>query len=89
MKIRIDTTGGFNYDKHNNSEKYKRYINILSNYCLETKLKEEWENYYNYYIQINTLQDLIDLREMLGEDIIIQKYKDDGILLEIYDDYRE
>lgn len=63
--------------------------------------RHEWGNKYKmvqtkaWFIELNTLEDLLNFKEEVGEDIIISDdfYKDNNIgvkySIEIYDNYRE
>lgn len=46
-----------------------------------------------YVIELNDLQDLLKLKEICGEELIIRNvppyYNDDLLTIEIYNDYRE
>lgn len=76
-------------------------MNIYSSSCFLggiTKKQEERLKNYNItkeeddiYIEINTLEELLDAARLLDEDLIIgfNKYKNNEVKLEIYDDYRE
>ena len=51
------------------------------------------EDKWNYYIEINTLEELIELYKLVNKDIIIEKdtfeKSEDNINITIYDDYIE
>lgn len=62
--------------------------------CDKAFIKEFERRGKDWFIELNTLEDLLNLKEEVGEPVIIDDFwKDDNIgvkySIEIYDDYRE
>ena len=83
MKFKIECTSGY----------LEKYASILEKYNLEQKriikknpyIQNEILSDLFYFIEINTLEELIDLRKKIDQEIILSE--DDE--LEIYDSWRE
>lgn len=68
----------------------KAFIKEFERYMGANKIQDK-----DWFIELNTLEDLLNLKEEIGENIIISDYLfrynniDVEYSIEIYDDYRE
>lgn len=59
--------------------------------CIPIKLYSEWGTKEAWGIEINSIEELMKFKEIVGEEIVIRTSEQDNKtpLIEIYDDYRE
>lgn len=84
--------------KSTNGYKTKSYVDLLKNQGFTINLKETKRDFdddlliekiiYDYFIEINTIEEILKINEYLKHEIIFGK-TDDRFFIEIYDEYRE
>ena len=96
--IRVDERGFKSFEEHDEKlPRDKKWLEVGFNHkILPANERVDHEHIYREFndevwaIEINTLEDLLDLKEKYGEIIVKTAYENDSINeLEIYDDWRE
>lgn len=94
MKIEITTTGASIDPDNIKAYLEENYGKVLSKYpvtFLEEVPEEGGVPSSRAFVELESLEDLLDLQQTCGKDLIISRNEDksEGVFLEIYDDFRE
>jgi len=89
MRFRIDTTGDFYSDEDKEKlEKLGFKFEPADPFCVSLGLPWHKVGGQEVFIEIGSLQELIDFQEKWGKIIIRSGYRGEKVI-EIYDDWRE